>query len=109
MGFQEKIEGIDNRHLGDEVDFDAKLARSFGKYQACEVVRLGVLLPIDKMLGRFNPQRIAQNAGATVRCGSQPDHLGSKVDQPIVTVVGNVMQRDVDRHGRMSGPDFTLE
>ena len=44
-----------------------------------------------------------------MRRGSQPDDLRSEVDQPIVTVVGNVVQGDVDRHGWMSGPEFTLE
>ncbi len=109
MRFQKKVERVDHRHLGDEIDFDAKFARSLGKDQAREVVRLGILLPVDEMLGRFNSQRIAQNAGATVRRGSQSDNLRSEVDQPIVTVVGNVVQRDVDRHGWMSGPEFTLE
>jgi hypothetical protein len=44
-----------------------------------------------------------------VWCGSQPDYLGSEIDQPIVIVVGNMVQRDVNRHGRMSGPNLTLE
>src|SRR5262249_15660863 len=57
--FEEKIEWVNDRHLGDEVDFDAKLARGFRKYKARQIVCLRVLLPVDKMLGRFDPQRIA--------------------------------------------------
>ena len=55
-----------------------------------------------KCLAGVNSQRIAQDARATVRRGSQSDNLRSEVDQPIVAVVGNVVQRDVDRHGWMS-------
>ena len=66
VGFQEKIERVNNRHLGDEVDFDAKFPRRLRENQARKVIRLRILLPVDEMLGRLNPQRIAQNAA----CGS---------------------------------------
>src|SRR4029434_4447928 len=71
VGLQEKIERVNNRHLGDEVDFDAKFPRRLWENQARKVIRLRILLPVDKMLGRFNPQRIAQNPAAAVRRGSQ--------------------------------------
>ena len=108
MGFQEKIERVNNRHLGDKADFDAKFPRRLRENQARKVIRLRILLPVDKMLGRLNPQRIAQNPTAAVRRGSQAHHLGPEVDQPIVMVVGDVVERDVDRHA-MSRPDFTLK
>src|SRR5262245_13033497 len=57
--FEKKIERVDDRHLRHEVDFDAKLTRRLEKYKARQIVRLRVLLPVDKMLGRFDPQRIA--------------------------------------------------
>src|SRR5262249_46142081 len=47
---EKKIEGVDDRHLGDEVDFDAKVACGFWKHKSRQIVCLRVLLPIDKML-----------------------------------------------------------
>jgi hypothetical protein len=56
------------------------------------------LLPVDEVLNRLDAQRIAQTAGATVGRGPQTDNLGSKIDQPVVMIEGNVVQRDLNRH-----------
>ena len=40
IGFQEKVERVDYRHLGDQIDFDAEFARSLRKDQAREIIRL---------------------------------------------------------------------
>src|SRR4030095_3605143 len=45
VGLQEKIERVNNRHLGDEVDFDAKFPRRLWENQARKVIRLRILLP----------------------------------------------------------------
>ena len=47
MRFKKKIERIDDRHFGDEIDLDAKFICRLGKYQAREIIGLWVLLPID--------------------------------------------------------------
>ena len=49
---EEEIERVEHRHLDDQINFDSKLAGRFRKYQSRQVVRLGVLLPIDEMLRR---------------------------------------------------------
>ena len=74
MGFQEKIERVNNRHLGDKADFDAKFPGRLRENQARKVIRLRILLPVDKMLGRLNPQRIAQNpsCGNAARVAGAP-------------------------------------
>jgi hypothetical protein len=76
VGFQEKIERVNNRHLGDEANFDAKFPRRLRENQARKVIRLRVLLPVDEMLGRLNSQRIAQNSAAARVAGAPPGALG---------------------------------
>ena len=52
LWLEEEIEGIEYRHLGDQPDFEAQFPRWIRKHHACEVVRLGILLPVDEMRGR---------------------------------------------------------
>ena len=52
---QEKVERVDDRHLGDEIDFDRQLCGRFGKYEPRQKIAVRVLLPIDEMLRRAGP------------------------------------------------------
>ena len=45
--FDEKIEGVDHRHLGHEVDFDPQLAHRLGKDQPGQMIAVRVLLPVE--------------------------------------------------------------
>ena len=47
---------------------------------------------------RVDTHRIAQNAGAAVRRGAQAHDLRTEVDRAVVTVVRDVIERDVNRH-----------
>ena len=60
VGLQEKIERIEHRHLGDQVDFNAQLVSLFREHQARQVIALGVLLPVDEMLLGQHLQRVGQ-------------------------------------------------
>ena len=60
VGLQEKIERIEHRHLGDQVDFDAQLVSLFREHQARQVIALRVLLPVDEMLLGQHLQRVGQ-------------------------------------------------
>jgi hypothetical protein len=47
---KEEIEGIDHRHLGDQIDLDPELAGFLREHQARQVIALRVLLPVDEVL-----------------------------------------------------------
>ena len=52
LRFEEEIERIEHRHLGDEIDLDAELAGGLLKDESGQVVGLRVLLPVDEVLRR---------------------------------------------------------
>ncbi|MNL40215.1 hypothetical protein D3C87_1625490 [compost metagenome] len=54
--FHEEIEGIVDRHVGDEVDFDLELCHGLGKDEARQEIAIGVLLHIDEMQGGRDAQ-----------------------------------------------------
>ena len=47
--FEKEVEGIEHRHLRDQIDFNPKLARLVGEHQARQIIRLRVLLPVEEM------------------------------------------------------------
>ena len=53
-----EVERIDYAHVGEEVDLDAKFVRLFRENVTSNPVALRVLLPVHKMLGRRDLQRI---------------------------------------------------
>ncbi len=74
-GLEEEVERIDHRHLGDEIDLDAKLARLLREHEPREVVRLRVLLPVDEVFGGRDLERIGQDPRAAMRRRTKPDDL----------------------------------
>ncbi len=104
LGFrlQEEIKRVEHRHLDHQVHRDLELARRFGEHQPRLVVGKRVLLPVDEMLFGLNRQRIRQHPGAAVRRRSQPNHLWPEIDQPVVFVVGDVAEGDVDGQGNLA-------
>ena len=68
VGFDEEIERIDHRHLGDEVDLDAEFVGRLRKHQPRQPIAVRILLPVDEMLGRRDLQRIARIA--VRQCGA---------------------------------------
>ena len=54
--FQEEIEWIDDRHLGDEIDFNRKLFRLFRKDQPGKAIAIRILLPVDEVILRLDGQ-----------------------------------------------------
>ena len=66
IGLDEKIERIDHRHLGRQVDGDGQFRRPFRKHQPRQPVAVGILLPVDEVVRRRDLQRIAGNPRAAV-------------------------------------------
>ncbi len=97
--FEEEVERVDDRQFGDEIDLDLEFACLFRKDQAGEVVRLRILLPVDEVLVRRDLQRVAEDRRARVRRRAQPDDLGREADRPVVAIVRDVVEGNMDRHG----------
>ena len=53
---QEKVEGIQNRHFGDQSHLDLQFACLVREHQPRQIVALRVLLPIDEVIGGANLQ-----------------------------------------------------
>ena len=93
-----KVERIDHRHVGDQVDGDGEFAGLFREYEAREPVSVWILQPVHEMLRRRHLERVAGYAGAAMRRWPQPDHLRSETDRAVVMVARGVVETDQYRH-----------
>ncbi len=96
--FEKEIERVDDREIGDEVDGDLEPFGRIRQQHACQPVRLRVLLPIQKMVGRLHVEPIRDDRRPAVRRRPQPDHLRPQFDRPIVGVAGRVMEGNPKTH-----------
>jgi len=96
--FDEEIEGIDDGHVGDQVDRKLERIRFFREHETADVIPVGVLLPVDEMLLRQHRQRIRQDRRARMRRRTQAHLMRREGDLPVVAVTGLVVQRDTDSH-----------
>ena len=93
---EKEVEGIEHRHLRDQIHFDPEFSRFVRKHQAREVIRLRILLPVDEVIGRPHLQRIGEDARSAVRSRPQTYDLRTQTHHPVVAVVGYVIQGNVD-------------
>ena len=95
---QEKIERIVHRHFNHQIDRDLEFTGFFWKHQPPLVVGERVLLPVDVMCRRLHLEGVRNDLAAAMRRRPQANHLGSQIDQPVIGVVGNVVQSSVNGH-----------
>jgi hypothetical protein len=76
--FEEKIERVDHRHFGDQVDFHGEYFSGLVEYQPCLEIPLRVLLPVDEMVLGLDTQRVGGDPGAALRSGAEADDLGGQ-------------------------------
>ena len=95
---QEEIEGVMHGHFGDEIHFDPKIGRLLREDHACQIIGLRVLLPVNEVLTRHHPHGVTENARTRMRTRPQPDDLRPQIDGAIITVMGDVIEGNVDRH-----------
>ena len=99
VGLDKEVERIDHGHLRGEIDLDFQFGRLLGEDVAREPIALRVLLPVYEMVRRRNLERITQDRRARVWRRAQANGLGAEVDRAVISVMRDVMQCDVDRHG----------
>ena len=96
----EEVERVDHLEVGDESDGDGQLAHGLRKHQPGQEVAHRVLLPVDEVVGRLDPQRVGLDGGAGVRRRAQPHDVRIYLDQLVKGVAGAVLQRNFDAHNR---------
>jgi len=89
--FQEIVEGVDHRHIGDQVHLDRQLTCLLREHDASEVVAERILLPGDEMLCGIDPQRIGFDRGSRVWRRSQAENMRRKPDQSVETILSTVV------------------
>lgn len=99
VGFQKEVERVNDRHLGDEVDFDDQLLSSLGEHQPSDIIAVRILLPVHVMTGRLDPQRVTQHGSTSMRGRSEPHEVWPEFGRVVVLIFSTVMQRDADSHG----------
>ena len=67
----EKVAWIDDCHLGDEFDIDAQLVDLFRENITGNEIAEGVLLPVNKVLGRADRETVTMDRRAKMRRRSQ--------------------------------------
>ncbi len=72
----------------------------FGKRQPVDEVAHGILLPVDEVVGRLDPQRIGLDRRARVGRRTQPHDVREYPDRPVKGVAGAMLQRNFDGHNR---------
>ena len=90
-GLEEKIEGVVDGHLGDEIHRDLELAGLFREDQASHVVGERILLPVDEMARRLDLEGVGNDLAAAMGRRSQPDDLWPQIDQSVVPVMRDVV------------------
>jgi hypothetical protein len=97
-GFQEEVERVVDRHLGDEVDVDPELADRIREVQSRDVVAVRILLPVDEVAARLDAHRIREDRRPALRRRTQPDQLRAQTYEAVVAVVGRVSEGNMNRH-----------
>ena len=97
--FEEEIEGIDDGHFRHQIDGHGERFYLFGKDQPREIVPVGILLPVQEMIPRFDLQTVGKHPRAAVGGRAQSHHMGRVANRPIVAIAGLVVQGDMNGHG----------
>jgi hypothetical protein len=75
----EEVEGVDHRHVGDQIDRDRKRFGFLREDEACHPVAEGVLLPVEEVAGRLDLERITEDGRAAVGRRAQRTSCGHKL------------------------------
>jgi hypothetical protein len=95
---EEEVERVEDRHLGDEVDLDAELVGLLLEHEPAEVVSFRILLPVDEVFGRRDLERVRKDARTAMRRRAQTDYLRPERNEPVVPIVRDVIECDMNGH-----------
>src|ERR1022692_3219198 len=73
--FQKEIERIDGGEFRDEAHLNHKLVGLVRKKKACQMIVVGVELPVENVPGGSDAKRVAEDRRSTMRGGTQPYNL----------------------------------
>src|ERR1700683_638329 len=89
-GLDEKIERVDRRHVGGELDLDLEFVGLFRKDEPRLEVALRVLLPVDEVFLRRDLQRVIENRRPAMDGGTQTHDRRPKRNRLGVLIMGDV-------------------
>ena len=98
FGFEEEVERVDGRHVGDEVHRDAEMGDFFREDDAGEEIALRVLLPVQEVAFGLDLERVGEDGRAGMRRRTQADGLWPQTHRLVVAIGGAVGQGDMKGH-----------
>jgi hypothetical protein len=93
IGFDEEVERIVDGEFGGEIDLDLELRHLVREHDAGEPVAVGILQPVQKMVGRRDFERVGRDRGPAVRRRAQPDRLRAQFDRAVIFVMREMVDR----------------
>src|SRR5271168_244290 len=96
--FQKEIERIEWHQIGDQIHLNRKLVGFIQKENACEMVVVGVELPVENVRTGSNSERVVKDRRSTMRGGTQSYELRTNRDRLVVAVLCPVIQCNLDAH-----------
>ncbi len=94
----EKIERIDDGHVSHQIDRDLQRFSFLREHQTGDPVAERILLPVQKMSGGFDVERIAENGRAAMRGRTQSNLVRPEVHCTVKAVARLVIERNADGH-----------
>jgi hypothetical protein len=96
--FDEEVERVDDREVGDEIDDNGEFARGLGEHETRKMISERILLPVDEVLGRRDRHRVGEDRRAAVRRRTQSHHVRGQCHCSVEAVGHAVLERDADAH-----------
>ena len=97
--FHEEIERIDHHDVRDQVHLEGHGAHRLGKYQAGKIIAERILLPVDEMVLRQDPEGVGLDRCAGVGRRSQAHHVRRGRYRAIKAVFSQVIDCNTNCHG----------
>ena len=94
----EEVEGIDDRHLGDEPHVHRELRDRLREDRPADHVAERILLAIQAMIGGLDIEPVVMDRRPRMRRREETNHVRGEVDRAVVLVTCRVVERDVNGH-----------
>ena len=96
--FDEEVERIDHRHVGDQIDRDLKVIRRLRERQTGRSDCRMDPVANSEMIARLDRQTVGIDRRAGVVGRTQPNQLRPKLNRSVVAILGFVVQGDANGH-----------